>query len=537
VINVPTAAPQPQPPMHEEPTTSSSETQAEVHQPNAQAKTGVAGPHGPADATSSTAPRWGAVGAGPNIPGPQGAAAGAGPNIPASRTGSPGPQGGTAGGGPNIPASRTGSPGPQRGTFTGLAAGTRPGPPGSTSALEMVSPRPGPSVSPDQAPSSPVEAAPGSGTAGPAERTAGLASAGPLQFMAAGLLDRGDALRDLLEQARAPGEAAQAESRLRSALPIALDAIDLSLGYLAELQTGQFSNAYDVDRRASALNTIMKLDLAALAASGARRDAGIAPDVIGELKESLDRLASIADPATTVEQARNDLARLRDEINAAKRDLNRPLSISSVTDILTAVLRITTTVAIGLLSAASTALMEGGSLLSSLIAAAVGLAVSALATEACRTAVALRRPPAAARLAEAHDSLQSTIGDLSSFLRRLEPADAEDPEHDLALVRDTQFAAVADAYHARDLALALNWPRSQEYAAAVEAVTSVLGDIPGALGQDVGASQRTTRLPDLAARLTSAAESLAGFSVPADAHVHDFAPREFRTLGDRLQHH
>jgi hypothetical protein len=342
-----------------------------------------------------------------------------------------------------------------------------------------------------------------------------------LRFQAAGLLGQGEKLSDLLREAHAPGEAEQAEKRVRDALEAVLVAIDLSVSGLQELSGGRVANEYERRQWIDALTTVQGLDWSSLLTADRWHEDVIAAEAVGELKSCLGQLAGPSSLGTmAAEQARAYLLQLRAQVVAAQRETGEP-SIARLTGVLAAMARIVRTIAIGLLAAAATGMVQGGGIVSQVLAAAVGLAVSAISAEACRIIRSLWHPPTVATLLEdVHHDLVYAVDDLSGYLRRLDPGSAP-AEHDVRLVRDTQFAALASRHHAKYLAGALVWSRSLEYSACLDTIGDLLGQVPSVIASGNGAQA-------LADDLVANAPTLAGFSIPANAPVHDLAPESLR---------
>ena len=351
------------------------------------------------------------------------------------------------------------------------------------------------------------------------------AQAGQLQEHATGLLRQGDELTYWLRKAQAPDQAAQAESRLREALPIALNAIDLSMAALEQLPGGRGVSAYQRVRWIDALTAVQRFSWESLL-TDQRRDQDIgAVCAASDVRSRLDQLAELAGQGTVADQARAQLLELRAQVVAAQDQIGEPLPIPWLTGVLAAVARIVKVIAVGLLAAAATAAAQGGEIASQLLVAAVGLAVSAVSEEATRAARSWwDSPTVATRLDGVHHELLHAVDDLGCFLRRLEPGTSPTKD-DLLLVRKTQFVALADTYQAKGLVMALDWPAAPEYAARLDRVSNLLGQISSAI------DKRKQPLV-LAASLGNMAQELARFSIPPDARIHHLAPESLRGRGD-----
>lgn len=111
---------------------------------------------------------------------------------------------------------------------------------------------------------------------------------------------------------------------------------------------------------------------------------------------------------TAIDGLRPDLRRLR----RALAEADRPLSRRRLLRLLSAVLRVVETIAIGVLAAAVTALQQGGPVATAVFAAAIGVAVSASCDRAVRAVRERRAPTPARRLAAAHQRLEDATDDL-----------------------------------------------------------------------------------------------------------------------------
>jgi len=348
-----------------------------------------------------------------------------------------------------------------------------------------------------------------------------------LQDHATRLLHEGSELTGWLREAQATGQAAQADSRMRDALPVVLKAIDLSLSGLDKLPDGQSAGAYERAQWIDALTTVQRLPWESLLTDpGRNQDTGTAC-AVNDVRSSLDQLAESANPnQAAVKHARAQLLELRAQVAVAQRHTGKPLPVAWLTGVVGALARIVRIIAIGLLAAAATAATKGGDSTSELLAAAVGLAVSAVSAEVGGAARSRWDPPTVAtRLDGVHHRLLHAVNDLSPFLERL--ASGFSPtKDDLQLARKTEFAALTDAYQAKVLATALDWPNAPKYMASVDQVSDLLGQISS--GTDAGHHS-----PALAASLEDAAEELARFSIPLDARIHHLAPESLRGRKDR----
>ena len=344
------------------------------------------------------------------------------------------------------------------------------------------------------------------------------ARADQLQDHAARLLRQGDELTDWLLAAQAPGQAAQAESRVRDALPVVLEAINLSVTGLDQLSGGRAVHAFEHARWLDALTTVRNLPWESLPGNQGREKDINAARALGDVRSRLDQLAEPVDAApVVVEQARAQLILLRAQVKAAQAGTGGTPSATWLTEVLAAMVRIVRTIAAGLLAAASAAATQGGDIASQVIAAAVGLAVSAVSAEAGQAARSRwYSPTVATRLDGVHHDLISTVDDLSRYLPRLAPGSSPS-KGDTLLVRETQFAALACAYHAKGLAMALDWPAAADYSGRLNRV----GDL---LSQVSNVTETGNQSPALAASLAAMVRELASFSIPPDAHIHELAP-------------
>jgi hypothetical protein len=182
-------------------------------------------------------------------------------------------------------------------------------------------------------------------------------------------------------------------------------------------------------------------------------------------------------------------------------------------------------VAVGLLAAASAAATQGGDIASQLFAAVVGLAVSAVSAEVGQVAGSRwYSPTVATRLDGVHHNLISTVDDLSRYLPRLAPGSSTSTG-DALVVHETQFAALACAYRAKRLAMALDWPAAADYSGRLDRVSDLLSQVSGV-------AETGNQSPALAASLAEMVGELAGFSIPLDAHIHELAPESLRGRRD-----
>ena len=392
-----------------------------------------------ASGSPSGSPNQGSTGKAPpdtpvSAPGAAGAPAPTGSTVTGTRVPVPGAAGAPAPTGSTVTGTRVPAPG---------AAGA-PAPTGSTVTGTRV-PAPGARTAPRSAERKRAHTAT-SGSKSPAR-------ADQLQDHAARLLRQGDELTDWLLAAQAPGQAAQAESRVRDALPVVLEAINLSVTGLDQLSDGRAVHAFEHAQWLDALTTVRNLPWESLPGNQGREKDINAARALSDVRSRLDQLAEPVNAApVVVEQARAQLILLRAQVKAAQAETGGTPSATWLTEVLAAMVRIVRTIAAGLLAAASAAATQGGDIASQVIAAAVGLAVSAVSAEAGQAARSRwYSPTVATRLDGVHHDLISTVDDLSRYLPRLAPGSSPS-KGDTLLVRETQFAALACAYHAK------RWP-------------------------------------------------------------------------------
>ena len=348
--------------------------------------------------------------------------------------------------------------------------------------------------------------------------------------VAAQLLRRGDELTVWLRKAQASGQAAQAESRVRDALPVVLEAINLSVTGLDQLSGGRTVHAFEQARWLDALTTVRNLPWDSLPGNQGREKDINAARARSDVRSRLDQLAEPVNAApVAVEQARAQLILLRAQVKAAQAETGGTPSATWLTEVLEAMVRIVRTIAAGLLAAASAAATQGGDIAAQVLAAAVGLAVSAVSAEAGQAARSRwYSPTVATRLDGVHHDLISTVDDLSRYLPRLEPGSSPG-NGDTLLVRETQFAALACAYHAKSLALALDWPAAADYSGRLYRVSDLLSQVSSV-------AETGNQSPALAASLAAMVRELASFSIPLDARIHEFAPESLRGGRDHPRH-
>src|SRR5262249_15928447 len=157
---------------------------------------------------------------------------------------------------------------------------------------------------------------------------------------------------------QAPGEAEQAEKRVRDALAAVLVAIDLSVSGLQELSGGRVVNEYERRQWKGALITVQGLDWSSVLTDDRWHADAMAAEAVSELKWWLDQMAGPSSLGTmAAEQAREYLLQLRAQVLAAQRETGEP-SIARLTGVLAAMARIVRTIAVGLLAAAATGMVQ-----------------------------------------------------------------------------------------------------------------------------------------------------------------------------------
>jgi hypothetical protein len=199
---------------------------------------------------------------------------------------------------------------------------------------------------------------------------------------------------------------------------------------------------------------------------------------------------------------RQDLLQLKRALRAA--DETRPLSRRRLLGLLTAVLRVAETVAVGVLAAAVSALQKGEDSTAAAFTAAIGLVVTTLCERAIKIVRAARTPPSPGeRLQAAHEELEYVTSDLLQLI--------EERSRDRELLEDTYTIALAFAHHARRLAGTLAWVRAEAYVRDVDRLVELL------TARDVHLL-RFEIDPDLSG-LAAACATVAAYKIPVDHHA------------------